>query len=432
MCSGQSAGVMTGIRAKAHREIEMDRVMKMNDKKETDYEEKLESYKRVWAQVDLDAIADNMRNMKENLPERTRMMGVIKTDGYGHGSVPIARKLEPLDYMFGFAVATPEEAHILRLAGIKKPILILGYSFPYSYDLLAREELRPAVFRKDSIEPLAAAAGRAGKPVKVHIKVDTGMNRIGITPDREGLSFVEALTRQDGIEIEGIFTHFARADEVDKTVALEQFRTFEKFIHMIEEELSLEIPIKHCSNSAGILEMPKTGLDMVRAGITLYGLAPSDEVRMDIVPLKPAMSLYSHIVYVKTIHAGQSVSYGGTFTASRDMRIATVPVGYGDGYPRGLSGKGDVLIHGKRAPILGRVCMDQFMVDVSHIPETAEDDRVVLIGACGGERITAEELGNLSGRFNYELICDLGKRVPRVYTEKGKIVFCKDYTEDFE
>lgn len=423
---------MTGIRAKAHREIEMDRVMKMYEKKETDYEEKLESYKRVWAQVDLDAIADNMRNMKENLPERTQMMGVIKTDGYGHGSVPIAKKLEPLDFMFGFAVATPEEAHILRLAGIKKPILILGYSFPYSYELLAREELRPAVFRKDSIEPLAAAARKAGKPVKVHIKVDTGMNRIGITPDREGLSFVEALTRQSGIEIEGIFTHFARADEVDKTVALEQFSTFENFIHIIEEELSLEIPIKHCANSAGILEMPQTGLDMVRAGITLYGLAPSDEVRMDMVPLKPAMSLYSHIVHVKTIHAGQSVSYGGTFTASRDMRIATVPVGYGDGYPRGLSGKGHVLIHGKRAPILGRVCMDQFMVDVSHIPETAEDDRVVLIGVCGGERITAEELGDLSGRFNYELICDLGKRVPRVYTEKGNIVFCKDYTEDSE
>lgn len=396
------------------------------------YDKKLESYQRVWAQVDLDAIADNMTGMKKNLPERTRMTAVVKTDGYGHGSVPIAKKLEPYEFMFGFAVATPEEAHILRLAGIKKPVLILGYSFPYSYELLAREELRPAVFRKDSIIPLAKAARRAGKTVKVHIKVETGMNRIGITPDREGLSFVEALARQDGIEIEGIFTHFARADEADKSSALEQFRTFESFIHMIEQELSLEIPVRHCANSAGILEMPQTGLDMVRAGIAMYGLAPSDEVSMDIVPLKPALSLYSHIVHVKTLYTGQSVSYGGTFTASRDMRIATVPVGYGDGYPRGLSGKGHVLIHGSRAPILGRICMDQFMVDVSHIPETAEGDRVVLIGGCGRERITAEELGGLSGRFNYELICDLGKRIPRVYTEKGKIVFCKDYTEDFE
>lgn len=410
----------------------MDHAIKKNDNKEADYEKKLESYRRVWAQVDLDAIADNMKKLKGNLSERTRMMGVIKTDGYGHGSVPVAKKLEPLEFMFGFAVATPEEAHILRLAGIKKPILILGYSFPYSYELLAREELRPAVFRRDSIEPLAEAARRAGKPVRVHIKVDTGMNRIGITPDREGLSFVEELTRQEGIEIEGIFTHFARADETDKAATLEQFSTFTNFIHMIEEKLSLEIPIKHCANSAGILEMPLTGQDMVRAGIVMYGLAPSNEVRMDIVPLKPAMSLYSHIVYVKTIHAGQSVSYGGTFTASRDMRIATVPVGYGDGYPRGLSGRGCVLIHGKRAPILGRVCMDQFMVDVSHIPEAAEDDRAVLLGAWGEERITAEELGDLSGRFNYELICDLGKRIPRVYTEGGKIVFCKDYTDDFE
>ena len=409
----------------------MDRVLNKKDE-ETDYEKKLESYQRVWAQIDLDAIAENIVNMKGNLPGQTRMMGVIKTDGYGHGSVPIAKKLEPFDFMFGFAVATPEEAHVLRLAGIKKPILILGYAFPYSYELLAREELRPAVFREDSIEPLAAAARRVGRPIKVHIKVDTGMNRIGITPDREGLSFIKALACRKDIEIEGIFTHFARADEADKAATLEQFRTFTNFIHMIEEELSLEIPIKHCANSAGILEMPGTGLDMVRAGIIMYGLAPSDEVRMDIVPLRPAMSLYSHIVYVKTIHAGQSVSYGGTFTASRDMRVATVPVGYGDGYPRALSGRGYVLIHGEKAPILGRVCMDQFMVDVSHIPEAAEGDRVVLLGACGGERITAEELGDLSGRFNYELICDLGKRIPRVYTEGDKIVFCKDYTEDFE
>lgn len=393
---------------------------------------KLENCKRVWAQIDLDAVEYNMKNMKANLPENTRMMGVIKTDGYGHGSVPIARKLEPLDFMFGFGVATPEEAHVLRSAGIRKPILILGYSFPYSYEMIAREEIRPAVFRADSVELLRAAAKKAGKPVRVHIKVDTGMNRVGITPDREGLSFVKELMRHKEIQIEGIFTHFARADELDKTTAWEQFRTFESFIHMIEEELSLEIPVKHCANSAGILEMPRTGMDVARAGIALYGLAPSDEVQRDIVPLKPAMSLYSHIVYIKTIHAGQSVSYGGTFTAQDDMRIATIPVGYGDGYPRSLSGKGHVLIHGKKAPILGRICMDQFMVDVSHIPEAGEDDRVVLIGADGEERITAEELGEMSGRFHYELICDLGKRIPRVYTENGKTVFFRDYAQDFE
>lgn len=393
---------------------------------------RLENYQRVWAQVDLDAIEGNARCMRQNLPSGTGMMAVIKTDGYGHGCVPIARKLEPLDFMRGFAVATPEEAHILRTAGIGKPILILGYSFPYSYEMLAREEIRPAVFRADSIEPMKAAARKAGKPLRIHIKVDTGMSRIGITPDREGLSFVRALTDQDGIEIEGIFTHFARADEADKTSAKEQFDTFVRFLHMIKEELGLEIPVKHCANSAAILEMPETGMDLCRAGISLYGLAPSDEVRMNAFDIRPAMSLYSHIVYVKTIHAGQSVSYGGTFTAGGDMRVATVPVGYGDGYPRSLSGKGCVLIGGRRAPILGRVCMDQFMVDVTHIPEAKEDARVVLMGADGEDEITAEELGELSGRFNYELVCDLGKRIPRVYTEGGKIAVCRDHTEDFE
>ena len=397
-----------------------------------DFEKKLESYRRVYAEIDLDAVADNMKNMKENLPEGTRMMGVVKTDGYGHGSVQIAKKLEPVDYMFGFAVATPEEAHTLRLAGICKPILVLGYSFPYSYEQMAREEVRPAVFRRDSVDALKEAAKKAGKPFRVHIKVDTGMNRIGITPDRQGLSFVSALMNQEGIEIEGIFTHFARADERNKASAEEQFRTFMNFIHMIEEELSLKIPLKHCANSAGIIEMPHTGLDIARAGVALYGLAPSDEVRMDIVPLRPALSLYSHIVYVKTIHAGQSVSYGGIYTAGEDTRIATIPVGYGDGYPRGLSGKGFVLIRGRRAPIVGRVCMDQFMVDVTHIPEACEDDRVVLIGRDGEEAVTAEELSELSGRFHYELICDLGRRVPRVYTEGGRIIFCRDYAEAFE
>lgn len=397
-----------------------------------DFEKKLESYRRVYAEIDLDAVADNMKNMKETLPEGTRMMGVVKTDGYGHGSVQIAKKLEPVDYMFGFAVATPEEAHTLRLAGICKPILVLGYSFPYSYEQMAREEVRPAVFRRDSVDALKEAAKKAGKPFRVHIKVDTGMNRIGITPDRQGLSFVSALMNQEGIEIEGIFTHFARADERNKASAEEQFRTFMNFIHMIEEELSLKIPLKHCANSAGIIEMPHTGLDIARAGVALYGLAPSDEVRMDIVPLRPALSLYSHIVYVKTIHAGQSVSYGGIYTAGEDTRIATIPVGYGDGYPRGLSGKGFVLIRGRRAPIVGRVCMDQFMVDVTHIPEACEDDRVVLIGRDGEEAVTAEELSELSGRFHYELICDLGRRVPRVYTEGGRIIFCRDYAEAFE
>lgn len=385
-------------------------------------QEQINTYKRGWIEVDLDAIVHNMESMNCHIADHTKMLGVIKTDGYGHGSVPIAKCLEPLDFMFGFAVATPEEAQLLRDAGICKPILLLGYSFPYCYEMLAKENIRPAVFRYDSVEALEKAAEKTGCTIKVHIKVDTGMSRVGITPDEEGLKFVAYLMNRKGIEVEGIFTHFAKADEKDKADAKQQLIRFEKFVCLIREKLGLEIPLKHCSNSAAILEMPEANMDLVRAGITLYGLQPSHEVKGEQIGLRPALAFYSHIVYIKTIHKGQQVSYGGHFTAREDMRIATIPVGYGDGYPRTLSEKGYVLVCGKKAPILGRVCMDQFMVDVSHIPEAKEDDVVTLIGKDGAESISAEDLGDLSGRFNYELVCDLGKRIPRVYYRHGQPV----------
>lgn len=404
------------------------------------FTERIDSYKRVCARVDLDAILDNMRNMKEGICPETKMLGVIKTDGYGHGSIPIAKCLEPLDYIHGYAVATPEEAYILRENGIRKPILILGYTFPYAYGRMAREEIRVTVFCEEMLKELVGAARdcyrETGKSMKVHLKVDTGMGRIGITPDEDGLKFVAKLleyTKDGSLEIEGIFTHFARADEADKTEAKRQLRMFTDFILLLQERLGLEIPLKHCSNSAAILELPEANLDVVRAGIALYGLHPSGEVPGGETYLRPALSLYSHVVYVKTLHAGQSVSYGGTFTAPRNMKIATIPVGYGDGYPRSLSGgKGYVLIHGKKATVLGRICMDQFMVDVSHIPETEPGDLVTLIGENGGERITAEMLGGLSGRFNYELMCDLGKRVPRVFLRDGRAVAAQDLSGYFE
>ena len=259
----------------------------------------------------------------------------------------------------------------------------------------------------------------------------TGLAAFGITPDEEGLEFVRFLMGHPELEVEGIFTHFAKSDEEDKTSANHQLELFQNFIDRIQTELGLTIPVKHCANSAAILEMPQANMDMVRAGITTYGLYPSEEVSKDIVPLRAAMSLYSHIVYCKTIHAGQSVSYGGLFTAQKDTRVATIPVGYGDGYPRSLSGKGYVLIRGKKAPILGRVCMDQFMVDISEIPGVMEGDKVTLLGVDGTERITAEELGELSGRFNYEFVCDLGKRIPRVYRQHGEITEVRDYFENF-
>lgn len=370
---------------------------------------------RGYALIDLDAIVNNMKNMKSQLKPDTRMIAVIKTDGYGHGSVPIAKSLEKLDFMFGFAVATFEEAMQLRDAGITLPILILGYTFPYSYEEMILNDIRPCVFRDDMVDEMDAWAAKLGKKVKVHVKVDTGMGRIGITSDDDGFQFVKRLTEKRNIEIEGVFTHFARADERDKTSACKQLQLFKGFTDRMEKELGLKNLIKDCSNSAGILEMPEANLDVVRAGITLYGLAPSDEVDMNRIALKPALSLYSTVVFVKEMPEGSPVSYGGTFVTPKKMRVATIPLGYGDGYPRSLSNKGYVLICGKKAPILGRICMDQFMVDVTDIPEAKEGSKVTLIGTDGNETITTDELGVLSGRFNYELVCDLGKRIPRVY-----------------
>lgn len=384
----------------------------------------MEQFPRVYARVDLDAILENMDQMRANLHPGTKMMAVVKTDGYGHGSVPIATLLQEKEYMAGFGVATVEEAVELRDAGIHLPILILGYAFPNCFDILAEKEIRPALFREDNLEPLQKAAKRCGKTIKAHIKVDTGMSRIGIRPDDSGVSFIKKVMETDGIDIEGIFTHFARADEADKTSAHAQLALFRNFVDRVERELDIKIPIKHCSNSAGVVELPEANFDMVRPGITVYGLEPSDEVSKERVKLTPALSLHSHIVFIKELEAGRAVSYGGTFVAKQPVRVATIPVGYGDGYPRSLSNKGYVLIHGKKAPILGRVCMDQFMVDVTDIPEAKEDDPVTLVGRDGEECITAEQIGELSGRFNYEFVCDLGKRVPRVYVH-GNEEFCR-------
>lgn len=395
-----------------------------------------EDYQRVYAKISLDAVRENVENMKQNLSGKTGIMAVIKADGYGHGAFPIAKELEKLDEITGFAAATAEEALLLRKAGIQKDILILGYTFPYSYRQLIAEKVDLTVFREDTLEQLSKEAEKLGEEKNgaaagVHIKVDTGMNRIGIRPDEKGLNLVKKAIVAEGIEVKGIFTHFARADEEDKSAANAQLRIFQDFILRIEEETGYHIPVKHCSNSAGIIEMPQANMDMVRAGIILYGLWPSEEVHKDIVPLKPVLSLHSRIVYVKEITKGDAVSYGGTFTASGPMKTATIPTGYGDGYPRGLSGKGYVLIRGQRAPVLGRICMDQFMVDVSDIDGVREGDEVTLIGRDGEEIITMEELGKLSGRFNYELACDLGKRIPRVYEKGGQILYTKDYYQDF-
>lgn len=373
-------------------------------------------YERVRADISLDAILANMESMKRNLKEGVQITAVLKTNAYGHGAVEIAKVLEPLDYVWGYAVAAFEEAVELREAGLRKPILLLGYVFPYCYQELAKMNIRPAVFREDMLEQLSAAAKAAGKKIKIHIAVDTGMSRIGIFPDETGLDFVKKALETEGLQVEGMFTHFARADEADRSFTEEQLEKFVWLTEAVKERLGYDIPIRHCSNSAGIIEYPHANMTMVRAGITLYGLWPSDEVRKDIVPLEPVMSLRSHIIYIKEISAGTPVSYGGTWAPDHTVRLATVPVGYGDGWPRSLSNKGYVLIRGQKAPIRGRVCMDQFMVEVTDIPDAAEGDEVTLIGRDGDAYISMEEVGDLSGRFNYELACDINPRVPRLFS----------------
>ena len=377
---------------------------------------------RGYVEVNLDHIRENMSQMKQHIKKETQMIAVIKTDGYGHGSVPIAKSLEGLDYLFGFAVATAEEAWKLRDAGINKPILILGYSFPYAYPRMIKEQIRAAVFREDMLEALGRAAIEMGKEALIHIKVDTGMGRIGITPDEEGVRFVAKALQTPGIKVEGIFTHFACADMEDLTSAKEQVRVFCQFIERAEAETGYRIPLHHCSNSAGIVQLPEANMDLVRAGITLYGLMPSNEVSSEVIPFQPALSLHSHIAFIKEMKPGQKISYGSTYEVTEAIRVATIPLGYGDGYPRSLSGKGYVLIRGQKAPILGRVCMDQFMVNVTDIPQAKEGDKVTLIGRDGQECITADGLGDLSGRFNYELVCDLNQRLPRVYILNGELV----------
>lgn len=379
------------------------------------------SYSRVRADIDLDAFSHNLNEIERVIDPNTKVIAVIKTDGYGHGAIPLAHMMESRDDIWGYAVATVEEGMALRRAGMKKSILILGYTFPEQFPEIVSHDLTPAVFSYDTAELFSEEACRQGKNLKIHIKLDTGMSRIGFQICQDNADEIAQIAELPNIVIEGIFTHFAKADETDKDFTKMQAESYQRMIQWLKDR-EIEIPIRHISNSAGIVDLPEYNLNLVRAGIILYGLWPSDEVCKENIDLRPLLSLKSHLVHVKTLEAGRSISYGGTFRTDTEKRIATVPVGYGDGYPRSLSNKGYVLIRGKRAPICGRVCMDQFMVDVTDIPEAKSGDEVTLIGTDGTDQITMEELGELSGRFNYEFACDLGKRIPRVYYRDGKIV----------
>lgn len=379
----------------------------------------MKKFERVKAVVSLDAIAHNFAEMKKNIAKSTKIVAVIKADGYGHGAEAIARLIEDYDYIWGFAVATPEEALQLRTFGVKKPILILGIVFEEYFTQMIAKEIRLTVCTYEMAQKLSEEAQRQGRDVHIHIGLDTGMSRIGFADRQESVEEIKKISQLPNLKIEGMFTHFARADETDRSPAIDQLNRYLNFAKLLEDA-GIQIPMKHCSNSAGIIRVPEANLNAVRAGITIYGIYPSNEVERDIVKLIPAMELKSHISYIKTVEPGAAFSYGGTFTAKKEMKVATIPVGYADGYPRSLSNKGWVLIHGKKAPILGRVCMDQFMVDITKIPDAKAGDEVTLIGKDGKEFISIEKFGDLSGRFSYEFACDISKRVPRVYIKDGK------------
>ena len=374
---------------------------------------------RAYAEINLDAILHNMSQMQRILQPGTKIMPVIKADAYGHGAIPIGKELEPLPITWGYATATVEEAQALRSSGLKKPILVLGATFPDQYCLLPDLGIRPAVFSLRQALALEESAAWAGTPITIHLKIDTGLSRLGFQVTQEAAEEIAQIAAMPHIIIEGIFTHFAKADDRDKTMAEQQLAKFQEMNAMLCRK-GIHIPLPHCSNSAAIIDLPYANMSLVRAGISLYGMWPSDQVQKERLDLRPALSLKSCIVFLKELEAGRSISYGATYQTTGRQRIATVPIGYGDGYPRSLSNRGYVLIHGQRAPICGRICMDQMMVDVTHIPEAQEGDPVTLVGTDGGEEISMEAIGDLSGRFNYEFACDLGRRIPRVYCKDGK------------
>lgn len=372
----------------------------------------MRQFDRTYAEVNLQAVRHNIEEARKNIKSDTKIMAIVKANAYGHGAVPVSKAL--ISQVDAYGVAMIEEALELRDAGINKMILILGYTGEEWYEELVKHCISQTIYTYDMAKKLSDVAVSFGKQTPIHIKIDTGMGRIGFAPTEESLDIVEKISHLPGVFIEGIFTHFARADEKTIEAAKEPFARYMQFVQELEKK-GIRIPIRHVSNSASIISFPEANLDMVRSGITTYGLYPSEDVPKEILKLQPAMSWKSKISFVKPIEPGTSISYGGTFTAEKPMIVATVPVGYADGMKRDLSGKGRVLIHGQYAQILGRVCMDQFMIDVTDISNVKMGDTVTIFGKDGDKCIPVEEIAELSHSFNYEFVCSISKRVPRKY-----------------
>ena len=382
------------------------------------------SFDNTYVRIDLDAIRENIETVRRKTG--TAVMAVVKADAYGHGAVPVAQHLRDICSFFG--VSSAAEALELRQAGLDNPILILGHTPVDAFPLVVAQEIRPAIFRWEDALALSEEAQRQGKTAKFHFAVDTGMSRIGFQAEEEAAELCCRIAGLPGLCPEGLFSHFATADCADLSKSREQARKFDWFCDLLKQR-GLEIPIRHLNNSAGLMNFTDQ-YDMVRCGIVTYGLYPSPEVDPKLLPLKPALSWHSHVSHVKTLPAGREVSYGGLYVTREDTRVATIPVGYADGYWRSLSGRFYVLIHGRRAPILGRVCMDQMMVDVTHIPQIQPGDPVTLVGHDGDEVITVEQIAGEAGSFNYEFICGISRRVPRVYQQGGQQIRSVHYLLD--
>ena len=374
--------------------------------------------------IDLDAIGRNFDAVREKAG--VPVMAVVKADAYGHGAIQVARLLEDKCAFFG--VSSMLEALELRQAGLTTPILILGHTPATAFPTAIREGIRPAIFHYEAAVALSEAAQELGLPAPFHFAVDTGMSRIGFQATEESADICAKIASLPNLVPEGLFSHFATADSADLERSRKQAALFDWFDAELKKR-GIHIPIRHMDNSAGLMNFDNH-YEMVRSGIVTYGMYPSAEVSPELLPLSPALQWLSCITHIKTLPAGREVSYGGTFTTSRDTVIATIPVGYADGYRRNLSGKFHVLIRGKKAPILGRICMDQLMVDVTDIPGAALNDQVVLVGKSGEETITMEEISAAADSFNYEFVCGISRRVPRIYTSGGKTVHTVRYLTD--
>ena len=382
------------------------------------------NFDNTYVTIDLDAIEHNINTIREKVG--VDVMAVVKADAYGHGAVQVTRLLQDKCSFFG--VSSILEAMELRRAGIYNPILILGHTPISAFPVLVQAEIRPTIYHYDAAVALSKAAVSQGKVAAFHYAVDTGMSRIGFQATEEDADICAKIAKLPNLNPEGLFSHFATADCADLTRSHAQAELFDRFYEMLKER-GVEVPIRHMDNSAGLMNF-NSHYHMVRSGIVTYGMYPSDEVDPSALPLRPALQWHSRITHLKTLPAGREISYGGTFVTTRETRVATVPVGYADGYRRSLSGKFYVLIKGQRAPILGRVCMDQMMVDVTDIPGVTSSDRVVLVGRSGDEEITMEQIAAAADSFNYEFVCGISRRVPRIYNRGGKTVHSVHYLLD--